>query len=394
MADDKGFPDFGPGAGGSGPGGGFRKPNFAGAKIELPQGKGWIWGAAAVVVLLVMVGVIITGRGGLVEVDDTEVAVVMNYFTGEKELVATPGYKIFMPFAEQAYLFDKSPNKFLMEGDRDLDANHVRRLTVRANDGSNFWFETLEIQYQLIAAEAALVLADSGPGDAFKQNWVRAYARSVLRDVFGQYSAEEMADPTTFSQATPQARERLNDLLKPHGIRIIQVITPKPRFEDRYEQAIQDRKVANQSVERLKAQGIQLEKERDRRLGEVERDKATEFEQLLGTLEAERIGAERDQVRLEKEADAYKIKLVADGRAAENRMLQEAVALETKARKEAEGLRARVEALAARGDILVREALAEKLAQIVFNVVPYRRDPSPTRIEHLGAVPAVGGSQQ
>ena len=387
MADDKGFPDFGPG------GGGFRKPSFGGGRIQLPQGKAWIWGAALVVVLLVLVGVVVTGRGGLVEINDTEVAVVVNYFSGEKELVATPGYRIFLPFVEQAFKFDKSPNKFLMEGDRDIDANHVRRLTVRANDGSNFWFETLEIQYQLITSKAALVLADSGPGEEFKQNWVRAYARSVLRDVFGQYSAEEMADPTTFSLATPQASERLNALLEEHGIRIIQIITPKPRFEDRYEQAIQDRKVANQSVERLKAQGVQLEKERDRRLGEVERDKATEFEQLLGTMEADRISAEKDQVRKEKDADAYKIKMVAAGRAAENRMLQEAVALENKARKEAEGLRARVEALAARGDILVREALAEKLAEIVFTIVPYRRDPSPTRIELQGAVPGAGGQQ-
>ncbi len=388
MAEPRGFPDFGSGGGAQPP----RPPRGPG-RFQLPQGRRWVWGTALVVVLLVLLGVFLTGRGGLVEIADTEVAVVVNYLTGQKELVATPGYKIFIPFVEQAFKFDKSPNKFLMEGDRDVDANHVRRLTVRANDGSNFWFETLEIQYQLIVSQAPLVLSDSGPGDEFKQNWVRAFARSVLRDVFGQFSAEEMADPTTFSQATPMASQRLNALLEPHGLRIIQIITPKPRFEDRYEQAIQDRKVANQSVERLKAQAVQLEKERDRRLGEVERDMATSFEQLLGTLEAERISAEREQVKREKEADAYKIKLVAEGEAAENRMLQEATALETKARKEAEGLRARVEALAARGDILVREALAEKLASIIFEVVPYRRDPSPTRIEHLGALPATGGQQ-
>ncbi len=394
MADQKGFPDFGPGAGGSGPGGGFRKPNFAGARIDLPQGKGWVWGAAIVIVVLVLVGVVLTGRGGLVEIEDTEVAVVVNYLSGESELVANPGYKIFLPFIEQAFKFDKTPNLFLMEGDRDRGPNHVRKLTVRANDGSNFWFEELTIRYQLRASMAPLVLADSGPGDAFKQNWVRAYARSILRDEFGRLSVEEAADPSAYNQATADARDRLNEVLMPHGIEVTSIITPKPKFEDKYEKAIADRKVANQEVERLREEAKRLENQREKRLADIERDMATAFEQLLGTLEAERIAEEKERVRVEKEADAFKIAEVAQGTAANARMVEEATAMAEKARKEAEGLRARVDALAARGDILVREALAEKLAQIVFNVVPYRRDPSPTRIEHLGAVPAVGGQQQ
>ncbi|MHC4837304.1 MAG: SPFH domain-containing protein [Planctomycetota bacterium] len=382
------FPDLGgappppprrPQPPGGGGGGGGNLP-------DIPR-KVIFGGVLVVVLLLVVVGAFITGKGGIIEVKDTEVAVVVNYMTGSKEIVNQPGYTIFFPLVSQAFVFDKSPNKFMMEGERDLDANNVSKLTVRANDGSNFWFETLEIQYRIIPAKADIVLDDSGPGDAFKQNWVRSFARSVLRDEFGRYSAEEVADPSTYNEATQEAQTRLNQMLDPHGIYIIQIITPKPKFEQRYERAIEDRKVADQEVEKLKTRADQLLRERERRLANIERDKATEYEQLLGTLEANRISAEKDAVRTMKDADAYAIEISASGLSKERRLLEEARGREAQARKEAEGLEARVEALAARGDILVREALAAKLARITFEIVPYRRDPAPTRVELLGQSP-------
>ena len=341
----------------------------------------------------ILIGAILSGQGGIIEVSDREVVVIVNYVSGTQEVLAQPGFRIFVPFIQQAFKFDRSTQEFVMEGDRDRDANHVRKLTVRAKDGSNFWFERLEIQYLLLASKAGVVLHDSGAKEDFKRNWVRTYARSVLRDEFGRYSAEEVADPSNYGDATQVAKDRLNAMLQPHGVEIRQIITPKPKFEDRYEQAIEDRKVANQEVEKLKEKAFQLQRERERRLASVERDKATEFELLKGEMEAARIIAEKDAVRLTKDADAWRIGQVAAGTAAEQRMLEEARGLVEKARKDAEGLIARVAALAVSGDFLVREALAKKWAEIRFEVVPYRRDPAPIRIEHLGAVPAVGGTK-
>lgn len=361
-------------------------------QIKLPKKLLVVVGSLAVILVLVM-SALVSGRAGIVEVSDREVAVIVNYITGSNEVVNRPGYKIFVPFAEQAFRFDKSPQEFKMSGDRDIDDNHVRKLTVRANDGSNFWFEELTIQYQLLPSEANIVLNDSGTGASFKQNWVRTFARSILRDEFGKYSAEAVADPGGYTTATEAARDRLNSALQPHGIEIIEIITPKPKFEDRYEQAIADRKVANETVEQLKVKAEQLLQERERRLGEIERDKATEYELLLGTLEANRISAEKDAVRVMKSADASKIAELAAGQASEQQLIERARGLEEQARKEAEGLRARVDAVAARGEVLVREQLARKFQEIVFEIVPYRRDPAPVRIEHMGGGVRPGGQQ-
>ncbi len=367
-------------------------PPRSGGGPKLPRGPLFLLGGAFVIALL-MVGAVVTGRAGIVEVDAKEVAVVVNYVTGSRSVVNRPGYTLFLPILGQAFTFDKSPQKFLMEGDRDLSANHVAKLTVRAKDGSNFWFETLEIQYEIMPEFAHVVLQDSGPGETFKENWVRAYARSILRDEFGKFSSEEVADPSNYSLATQDATDRLNAVLNPHGIQVRQIITPKPKFEDRYEQTIEKRKVADQTVQKLKTRAVQLARERERRLADIERDRATEYELLLGQLEEKRISAEKDAVRLKFDADAFKIGEVAAGQAEEQNQLEQARGLSEQARKEAEGLRARVEAVAKRGDVLVREALAKKFANIVFEIIPYRRDPAPIRIEHLGGgvTPNAGG---
>ena len=378
-----GQPGQGPRSSGDGP----QLPN-----IKIPKKLAAVLGVLFLAVILV-VAALVSGRAGIVEVNDREVAVIVNYVTGTQEVVNRPGYKIFIPFAEQAFKFDKSPQEFKMSGDRDIDDNHVSKLSVRANDGSIFGFEELTIQYQLLPSEANTVLNDSGQGAAFKQNWVRTFARSILRDEFGKYTAEAIADPSGYTQATVQAQERLNLALHPHGIDIIEIITPKPKFEARYEQAIADRKVANQAVEELKEKAKQLLAERDRKLGEIERDQATDYELLLGTLEADRIGAEKHAVQVMKSADASKITELARGQASEQQLTEKARGLSELARKEAEGLRARVEAVALRGEVLVREKLAEKFAKIVFEIVPYRRDPAPTRIEHLGGVVRPGGQR-
>jgi len=370
---------------GKGSGGGSM-PSFSPRKLILP-----------LIFLILLVGGVaafVTGQGGVVDVADTEVAVVINYLTGNEELITTPGLVIFIPWLQQAYLFDKSPNEFVMEGQQDNNFNHVRELTVRAKDGSSFRFETLKIQYQLIPGRTADVLNDSGDGESFKRNWIRASARSILRDEFGKYSSEEIADPSSYELAVAAATTRLDTVLEAHGIDVTQVIIPRPKFDEVVEQAIEKRKNANQEVQRL---GIELEKltnVRERTLAQVERDKAEIYESVLGILEGERITAEKEKIKLMKNADAMKIEQANKGAAIEASSIQEARALEEKARKDAEGLVARVAALEQRGDILVREKLAEKYATIRFNIVPYRRDPAPVRIEHLGAVPQVQPARQ
>ncbi len=53
--------------------------------------------------------------------------------------------------------------------------------------------------------------------------------------------------------------------------------------------------------------------------------------------------------------------------------------------KEAEGVASKAEALEQRGEVVVREAIINKLLNIQFTLVPYSRDSEPKRLEHIDA---------
>ena len=73
--------------------------------------------------------------------------------------------------------------------------------------------------------------------------------------------------------------------------------------------------------------------------------------------------------KVKKGADAYALVRVAEGEADRAEKVAGARGLTEKYTKEAEGLRARAEALEKRGEVVVREALVQKLATVTFTLI-------------------------
>lgn len=371
--------DFDPPEGGGRRGPNFRRPT----QFQMPPVKTLIWGGMASFLVLVLLILGLSGNLGVTNIQDNQVAVRMNYLTGSRDVITSPGYKMYIPFIQEVFPLDRTPQKYTMEGSRMRSDNHVPFLTVRASDGSNFWFESLEINYSILPSQAGELIDDSGIGDAFKRDWIRAYARSVLRDEFGRFSATEVAKSGSYESASLMSVERLNEVLNPHGIQILNIITPMPKFDPAYESAIDERKVADQDVERLMVFEEQLIQERGQKLAEVEKDKEIQWQEQQGDLVKEIKEAERESIFVKKGADEYKVTREADGRAELDRDTAIAEGMRAKYTKEAEGIVARAAALEKKGRVVVREALIEKLASIHFTLIPYNRDPSPKRLEHL-----------
>jgi len=315
------------------------------------------------------------------EITAEQVGIKVSYLSGNQEIITQPGIKFHLPIVQEIFILDKTPNKFVMEGSYDLGPNRVQKLTVRAMDGSNFWFDSLEIQYRILTAEAGHVLNESGPGDEFKQFWIRSLARSVLRDEFGRFSVAEVTDPTKYGVAIEAAQQRLDEMLQPHGLKLVQLICPKPNFDAAYERAIEQRKVANQEVERLKAQREKLLNARKTELASVNREKEVAKEELTGDLESARLAAEQAQIKGEKTADAYQIERINAAAAVLREAEIQAKGFNVKYRNEIDGLRKEIGAYATDGRGIVWREYARKIAEMKIDVVPYQKDPAPDRLE-------------
>lgn len=356
------------------------KPGRRGAPRLSPLATITALGLAALA--LTGIGMALTGKLGVVEINPEQLGVKVNYLTESLTPIQQPGYQFFVPFIQEVFVLDRRPQNFVMKGNRYEGGAVVPYLTVRANDGSNFRFDNIEIQYSLIPSQVDGALLSSGPGDAYKQEWVKSFARSILRDEFGRYSAEQIANPSTLQLAFAEGRRRLDEALRPFGLQILAIPQQKPNFDAEYERAIEDRKVVDQDVERLVAMSDQLRRERDQRLAAVEKDKSIELAQLIGELDRERLEATRQATLLRRAADAYRIERVSEGASKQAELEAKAKGLVEKYTKEAEGVVAQAEALEKQGEVVVREALIQRLAGIRFTLAPYSRDSAPTRIEY------------
>ncbi|MBM4342171.1 MAG: hypothetical protein FJ100_02205 [Deltaproteobacteria bacterium] len=374
---------------------------------RLKQSKGfrfsrWILPVLALLVVMFGLG---SGGAGLVEIEPGEVAVIYNttglsLFGAERRVIREQGTVSYVPWFQRVETLDIRPQILTMEGDRDPGddksgegraPNKVRRLTVRANDGSNFWFGKLEIHYQLDPAKADVIIETHGSGDAYKSRAVLTHSREILRDEFGRYSFLQAADPSTYSKATSLSKNTLNARLKPTGIEISQILTPKPSFDQKVETAIKDRQTAEQAVLVNAKQRERLVKEKDRKIQEIRESKNAEFQTLLAELAAQQQQAQNQLVSVQREADKYSIGRVAEGKAVHAEKTTRAAAAAEAARERAQGLAAKINSVGAAGpDVLNLEIAKSVFPQLEkISAVPFAR-PVSTALD-VRQVPAVKG---
>jgi len=324
----------------------------------------------------------LAGDGGLARIEDGQIAVVVDNLRGRSWVITEPGYHVFVPWLQELQRFDKSPNEYRMEGEATAGVNRAPQLSVRANDGSSFYFESLSLHYALLPERGAELLEDSGPGERFKATLPNAFARAVLRDEFGRFSAEQIVEPQNLHSAVHRSQQRLNELLLPHGLVVLEITTPKPRFDAAYETAIERRKVADQEIQHLQAKRLQLDQEKIQREARAGREKEIEERAVQSELEQQLLAAERDAIRIRADADIFHEELLRAATTTKAQKERLAEALETRYAQEASDLGARLDALAQRGDSVLCAALVEKLRNVEFSLVPYSRDATPQAMEY------------
>ena len=345
---------------------------------------------------LIIAAEILIGEGGVIDVKPGEVAVVINntglgIFGTEHRVIIDQGAKTFIPGFQSIHILERRPQVLVMakksEARRREDnrATVTKNLTVRAYDGSNFYFDRLEIHYQIIPSEAAVVLSNIGPYSEFKEDIVEAHAREILRDEFGRYSFLEVANPATYTTATTEAKKRINDRLGPYGLEVTQIVTPKPKFENRVEKAIEDRQNAEQEVEVQEEKRRKLEQEKGLKLQSIEQSKNAEYQALIAELEAKKKAASNKLIRQKREADKYYIGKQASGEAYSAEKLLRAKANEIAYTKKAEALSAKITALGASGTDVLNRVIAENIFPQLKQVsaTPRIQPVSPIDIRHI-----------
>lgn len=261
---------------------------------------------------------------------------------GVEERVYAPGTTHwFVPFFTDWHTFDTRLQNLEMTAGGAYGDRVVRDdLLFKTVDGNDISLDVI-ISYKIVPEAAPTILQNVATSDVeLRENIVRTITRSKPRDIFGELNTEEFYIAEKRTEQSEQVRVVLNEILKPYGVEVTQVGTRDYRFNPAYQAAIEEKKVADQEVEKLKSETRATV---ENFLTEVEKAKAEN-----GKLEEEANGEYRRAVI---EADAYY---------EQQKSLAQAILAEAKA--EAEGIREMNAALSGSGgEMMVKLKIAEAL---------------------------------
>jgi SPFH domain / Band 7 family len=361
--------------------------NAKAAADELFQGvrkqRSYLWILAAALLLIVL------SLRSCTTLDPGQVAVRVNNLTGAQETLTRPGLLMRLPFGlHSVYVLDASPQTFSMKGDQNIDDLHVRELTVRASDGSNFVFKDTTVIFRVLGDEAQNVIRDTGPENEFRA-WLPPYTRSILRDEFGRESTISVSNPAKFGEATNRARERLNQHLAKHGLEVTQIVTPRPRFSEQYEELIEARNGAENQLAVIASELTRAETDRQRQLAEVDRDQNRIIQEKKASFETSLAQAVTQKAQTEQSVDTLRIEKIGQGQAALSATESQARELRGQLEAEYQSRRAEIDAFRNQPVERVMERLGERLKGVTIDIQPWADDATPSRLQ----VEQIGGAQ-
>jgi regulator of protease activity HflC (stomatin/prohibitin superfamily) len=253
--------------------------------------------------------------------DSTEVGVRTRKFTlvgkkGVEDKVYAPGSTyVFLPFINDWHTYDTKLQNLEMVFDRSRGDRRTRDdLLFKTIDGNDISLDVI-IAYRLDADQAPYILKNVAEDDrTLREKIVRTIARSKPRDIFGELTTEEFYVADKREAQSQRAKEVLQEMLGPLGVVVEKVLTKDYRFNKEYQKAIEDKKVADQQVQKNKsAQHAALE-EYKRKLEEAKGEVNKMIADADGTYRKAKIEADVYYEKQQLLAEAIKAEGVAEAK--------------------------------------------------------------------------------
>lgn len=308
------------------------------AVVELPKRKG-----GGFLGRLGMIG----GLGGLlgvgavalfgmasttVTVEPDEFAIRQVYLgpnKGVQEAVYGPGTHLVIPGYEKMHVFPRdmqlldlnhaeSPQSHL-HGDRRV----APAIKIQTSEGYQV---TVDVTVMYRVVDPYTIVTEVGAGRIYETTIVARRADKILRQTLGQLNAEDFYSDATRMVKAEEARKLLAEDLAQWGVQVWGVLIRDYNYDQRYQQAIEDRKIQDQKVFKNQAEAVAAsrEAEKNRVLAEGQATIDVELERGLG--EVRKIRADADLYSRQRLAEGDKLVALAEaeGTRLENDALQQA----------------------------------------------------------------------
>jgi len=208
------------------------------------------------------------------------------------------------------------------EASEDLEGHRVAPgVNIQTSEGYTVQVD-VTVLYRV--ADPLKVMTTIGPGRLFEDSAVIPRAQQDLRRALGELDAEDFYRGDKRVQKSAAAQVSLEVELKDKGIEVPQVLIRRYTYDQRYQQAIEQRKIQDQTVYKNEAEAKSASANAAKNKIVAEGAASVQVELARGEAEVKKLEAEADLYRRRKAADGdLLVKLAeAQGTELENQALR------------------------------------------------------------------------
>lgn len=252
--------------------------------------------------------------------------VIVGSGQGVEKEVYPPGLHWLTPGAERMHTFPADLQVLEMSDVRDSHEpkSNMRQVPAIKIQTSEGYTVSVDITVLYRIEDAYQVMTQIGPGRLYEDSAIIPRAEQQLRRKFGELDAEQFYLGEFREKAAEEAQKLLTEELLPKGIAITHVLVRQYRYDQRYQAAIEGRKIQDQTVFKNRAEAMAAAEEAKKNTIEAEGQAAVNTELARGAAEVKKIESEAELYRRTKEAEGQlKVELAkAAGTELENKALR------------------------------------------------------------------------
>ena len=245
---------------------------------------------------------------------------------GIQREIYKPGLHWLVRFTETMHVFPSDLQALEMTDSAQevvatADQRVVRAIKIQTSEG---YTVSVEVTVLYRIEDPYQVITQIGPGRLYEDSAVIPRAEQVLRRAFGELDAEEFYSGTKREKASAEAQTLLDAELKPKGIQVTHVLVRQYRYDQRYQEAIEQRKIQDQTVFKNQAEAAAAQAEAARNRVVAEGAAKVQVELARGDAEVQKLQSGADLYRRTKAAEGQLlVKLAkAQGTDLENKALR------------------------------------------------------------------------
>jgi len=279
--------------------------------VSASQGRP-VRGGISLAVVGIIVGLVFSlVSQGILIVEPTQVAVIVNTLSGTLETPARgAGTSVVIPVAQQYYMYPITQQTYTMSG-RDSEGQQRGNDSVAARtvDGQEVALD-ISVIYGVNPEKVNELHRRWQSG--YQDNFVRPTVRGLIRDVVSGFRAEDIYGEQR-TEMENRMQTRIAERFDEEGLTLTDVLVRDITFSELFRQAIEDKQIADQEAQQAELRVRQRESEASQARAVAAGERDSEIARAEGEAQA---------IVLRAQAEAEALRLVSEQIAANPSLIQ------------------------------------------------------------------------